>query len=195
MAGVGARIADEGGITVVGVPVSTDIFAIEIGIGIVRDGGAGQLAWMLLRMPEKQATNLIATGSMVQRTAYVERVIDPRLSLPVCRRADNVAMWMLENLLKLPGTAEESSFFEEGCTVEGFKLLPHQRVQASLSTQAGRFGMSSAEARRMSTSVGSLVATLPAVLADLSGSLGEKVRKNLPESELVASFWEGVRGL
>ena len=57
------------------------------------------------------------------------------------------------------------------------------------------FGISSAEARRMSASVGSLVATLPAVLADLSGSLGENVRRNLPGSELVTSIWEGVRGL
>ena len=39
------------------------------------------------------------------------------------------------------------------------------------------FRMSSAEARRMSASVGSLVATLPAILVDLSGSLGEKVRR------------------
>ena len=74
-------------------------------------------------------------------------------------------------------------------------LLPHQCAQASLSTGAGEFGMSSAEARRMSTSVGSLVATLPAVLADLSGSLGEKVWRNLPGSELVTSTWEGVRDL
>ena len=55
--------------------------------------------------------------------------------------------------------------------------------------------MSSAEARRMSASVGSLVATLPAVLADLSGSLGEKIRRSLPGPELVTSIWEGVRGL
>ena len=55
--------------------------------------------------------------------------------------------------------------------------------------------MSLAEARRTSASVGSLVATLPAVFADLSGSLGEKVWRNLPGSELVASIWEGVRDL
>ena len=35
-------------------------------------------------------------------------------------------MWMLENLLELPGTAEESSFFEEECTAERLTLLPHQ---------------------------------------------------------------------
>ena len=54
---------------------------------------------------------------------------------------------------------------------------------------------SSAEAKMMSTSVGSLVATLPAVLADLSGSLGEKIRRSLPGPKLVTSIWEGVRGL
>ena len=91
---------------------------------------------------------------------------------------------MLENLLELPGTVEESSFFEEGCMAKRLTLLPHQRAQASLITGAEGFGMSSAEARRMSASVGSLVATLPAVLADFSGSLGEKVRRNLPGSAL-----------
>ena len=40
MAGVGVRIADEGGIKVVGVPVGSDEFAIESTIGIVRDWGA-----------------------------------------------------------------------------------------------------------------------------------------------------------
>ena len=65
LAGVGVRIADEGG-KVVGVPVGSDEFAIESAIGIVRDGGAEQLARMLPRMPGKQAANLIATSSMVQ---------------------------------------------------------------------------------------------------------------------------------
>ena len=93
-------------------------------------------------MPGKQAANLIATGSMVKQTAYVERVMDPKLSLPACRRADNGAVWMLENLLELPGTAEESSFFEEGCMAKRPTLLPHQLAHTSLSTGAGGFGMS-----------------------------------------------------
>ena len=46
-------------------------------------------------------------------------------------------------------------------------------MQASLSTGAGGFGLSSAEARRMSASVGSLVATVPEVFADLSGAMGQ----------------------
>ena len=131
------RIADEGGMKVVGVPVGSDEFAIGSAIGIVRDGRGEQLAWMLPRMPDKQAANPIATGSMVQRTAYVERVMDPNLSQPACRRAENGAIWMLDIHLELPGTAEESSFFEEGCVAERLTLLPHQRAQSSLSRGDG----------------------------------------------------------
>ena len=96
LAGVGVHIVDEGGI--VGVPVGTEEFAIESAIAIVRDEGAEQLAWMLPRMPDKQGASLIATGFMVQRTAYVERVMGPKLTLPACPRADSGALWMLENL-------------------------------------------------------------------------------------------------
>ena len=120
--------------------------------------------------------------------------MDPKLSLPACERADNGAMWMAGNLLELPGTAEESSFVEEGCMVERLTLLSHQRAQASLSTGAWGFRMSSVESKSMSAWVGSLVTTPPAVLVDLAGSLGEKVRRNLPGSELT-SIWEGVQGL
>ena len=52
-------------------------------------------------------------------------------------------------------------------------LLPHQRTQASLSTGSGGFELLSAEARRTSALVGSMVATLPEVLADLLGIIGE----------------------
>ena len=155
---------------------------------IVENGGAEQLARMLPRMPDKQSANLIATGSMVQRTAYIERVMDPEFSLPTCQKADKSAMWILENMLDLPGTAEESSFFEGGCPTSQLTLLPHQQAQSSLSTGAGGFGLSSAEARRMSASVGSMVATVPEVLADLSGTIGEKVRRGLPDSDLVRLF-------
>ena len=96
-------------------------------------------------------------------------------------------MWVLKNLLELPGMAEESSLLDMGCMAEWLTLLPHQRAQVSLSLGSGGFGISSAEARRMSASVGSLVETLPAALADFSGIFWEKVRRNLPESELVTS--------
>ena len=96
-------------------------------------------------MPDKQAAKLISTGSMVHRTAYVERVMDPKLSLPACRRADINAMWMLENLLELPGTAEESSFFEEGCMAKRPTLLP-----PNLRTLACQRGPGGSECRGQS---------------------------------------------
>ena len=58
-------------------------------------------------MPDKQSANLIATSSMVKQTSYIERVMDPDLSLPACQWAGTSAMWMLERLFDLPGTADE----------------------------------------------------------------------------------------
>ena len=92
---------------------------------------------------------------------------------------------MLENSLDLLGTAEESSFSEDGCPASQLMLLPHQRGQASLTTGTEGFGLSSAEARRMSVSVGSMVAKVPGVLANLSGIIGEKVQRGRPDSDLV----------
>ena len=88
-------------------------------------------------MPDKQPANLIATSLIVQRTSYIERVVDPELSQPACQRADTSATWMLERLLELPRTADESSFFEDGCPANRLKLQPHQKAQASLSAGAG----------------------------------------------------------
>eukprot|EP00904_Undaria_pinnatifida_P006577 jgi/Undpi1/3049/HiC_scaffold_15.g06425.m1 len=68
-------------------------------------------------------------------------------------------------------------------------------AQASLSTGAGGCGLSSAEARRVSASVGSLVATVPEVLADLSGAIEDKVRRELPAPDLVRRIWRSVRDL
>ena len=146
-------------------------------------------------MPDKQSANLIATSSMVQRTSYIDRVMDPELSLTVCQRADTSAMRMLERFLELPGTADKSLYFEDGCPANRFTLQPHQKAQASLSTGAGGFGLPSAESRRTLASLGSLMATVSEVLTDLSGPLGEKVRRELPNSDLVRRIWNSVRDL
>ena len=116
LGGIGVRIAEGGAAKVVGVPIGNDAFAVYSALEIVRDGGAEQLARILPRSaPDEQSANLIATSSMVQQTSYVQRVMDPEQSLPACQRADTSAMRTLERLLELPGTADESSFFEDGC--------------------------------------------------------------------------------
>ena len=143
---------------------------------------------MVPRMPDKQSANLIATGSMVQRTSYLERAMDPELSLAACQTADGNTLWILGKLLDLPGAAEKSSFFVDGCPTNMLTLQPYQQAQASLSTGAGGLGLSSSEARRMSSSAESLVATVPEVLADLSGAIGDKIRRELPDCDLVRRF-------
>ena len=47
----------------------------------------------------------------------------------------------------------------------------------------------------MSASVGSLVATVPEMLADLSGAIWDKVRRELPDSDLVRRIWDNIRDL
>ena len=47
----------------------------------------------------------------------------------------------------------------------------------------------------MSAPVGSLVATVSEALDDLSGSIGNKVRRALPGSDLVRRIWKSVRDL
>ena len=136
---------------------------------MVENGGAEQFARIQPHIPDKQSANLIATGSMVQRIHYIDQVMDPESSRPACQRVDNSATWMLENLLDLSGTAEESSFFMDGCQTSQL-ILPHQRAQVSISTGAGGFGVSSAESRRLSAFVKSMVAKVPEVLADLAGN-------------------------
>ena len=69
---------------------------------------------MLPRMADKQSANLIATDSMVHRTSYLERLMDPELSLAACRKAGGNALWILEKLLDLPRAAENRRFSRTG---------------------------------------------------------------------------------
>ena len=55
----------------VGVPIGTDAYAMDSVMDIVENGGAEQLSRMLPHMPDKQSANLMATGSMVERTTYI----------------------------------------------------------------------------------------------------------------------------
>ena len=53
---VDVRIAERGGVKVVGVPIGTDAYAMESAMEIVKNGGAEQLARMLPHMPDSQPT-------------------------------------------------------------------------------------------------------------------------------------------
>ena len=112
---VDVRIAGEGGATVVGVPIGTDECVLDRAIEVVTDGGADggadRLARCLGSMPDKQAAALIAVESLGQRTSYLERDLDTRLSLEACRRADNGVQWAYENILELPPERRRHSRF------------------------------------------------------------------------------------
>ena len=116
---VDVRIADEGGVTVVGVPIGTEEYVRERAMEVLRHGDADRLARCLANMPDKQAVALITVDSLGQRTSYLERALYPGLSLEACQRADNGAQWAYEKILELPGAAEAKPFSRRGARIVG----------------------------------------------------------------------------
>ena len=90
---VDVRVADEAGVTVVGVPIGTDEYVLERAREIVEKGDTDHLARCLTNMPDKLAAALIVIESLGQRTGYLKRALDTKLSLEACKRADNGAQW------------------------------------------------------------------------------------------------------
>ena len=126
-------------------------------------------------MTRKQAVALFDIESLWQRTSYVERALDDGLSLEACRRAETGAQWAYVHILEIPRAAEAQSFPQGGCPGNELTLNPHKQAQTRLFADAEGLGLQSMVARRMSTSIGSRVGTLPEVQADLTGPLGDRV--------------------
>ena len=101
--------------------------------------------------------------------------------------------WYIRENLRVPDAAEAQSFFEEECPDDRLTLQPHQQAQARLSTGAGGLGLPSAKARRTSASIGSKVGILPEVLADLTGPLGYRTRRGLPEWNITTQLGGSLR--
>ena len=78
---VDLRVAYEGGVTVVSVPIGDDEYALERAREIIEEGGTDYLARCLANMPDQQAVALIVTESLGQKTGYLERALDTELSL------------------------------------------------------------------------------------------------------------------
>lgn len=53
LANVYVRFAEDGGATVVGIPISTKEYVVKRAVGAVRDGGADGLVRGLARMPDQ----------------------------------------------------------------------------------------------------------------------------------------------
>lgn len=116
----GLPIAGEG-ITVVGVPVGKDDFVKNFAADVITKGGAGKLARMLARMPNKQVAHLITSMSLVQRLAYIERGIDHKLVSGACERLDNLVMCVLEAGMGLRNADDEDQLFEDDHQPDRFK--------------------------------------------------------------------------
>lgn len=159
----------------------------------MKDGGADPLAHCSANMLDRKAVALIAIKSLDLRTYCLERILDTGLPLEARRMADNRAKWACENILELSGAAGTQSVFEEGCPDNRRTFQPHQQAQARLSTGTGWLRLLLAETRRTSASIGSGVGILPGILADLTGPLGDRVKKGLPESSLIAQLEGNLR--
>ena len=77
---------------------------------VVRGGGADHLARCLANIPDKQAAALITVESLGLRTSYLERALDPRLSLEACKKGDNGAQWAYKKPSKFRERRRHNSF-------------------------------------------------------------------------------------
>lgn len=138
-----------------------------------------------------QVPNLIATNSMMHRTSYIDREIDPGLSLLAGQKEDTNAMWMLERRREFPGTADESSLLKNGSPTSRSTLRSHQKAQSGMSTGAEGFIplLLLIEARGAPASVRVFVTTVPQAFTDLFSTVGEKARRKLLHSDLVHHIW------
>ena len=118
--GIGVRIAERGGVKVVGVPVGTDEYARESAMEIVRNeatrADVAAHARQAISQPDHHRLY------MVQRISYLERVMDHNCTLDACQTGDGNALWMLEKMLDLPGAAVESPFSADGCPANQLTL-------------------------------------------------------------------------
>ena len=98
----------------VGVPIGTDEYVLERAMGVMKDGGADRLAPCLANMPGMQAAAPITINSLGQRTSYLEKAPDTRLSLEACRRADNGAQRAYQNPSRYQEQRRHSHFSRRG---------------------------------------------------------------------------------
>ena len=98
----------------VGVPIGTDEYVLERAMGVMKDGGADRLAPCLANMPGMQAAAPITINSLGQRTSYLEKAPDTRLSLEACRRADNGAQRAYQNPSRDQEQRRHSHFSRRG---------------------------------------------------------------------------------
>ena len=165
---VDVRIADEGGVTVVGAPIGTDEYVLERVMGVVSDRGTGRLARCLGNVPDKQAAALIAIESFGQRTSYLERTPTRDCLSKLAGGQTTGPGGRTREASSHRARRRHSRFFQDGCPDNRLTLLLHK--QSPSTTFYGREKIRAAVDGReanVCASIGSKVGILPEVLADL----------------------------
>jgi hypothetical protein len=196
LAEIGLTLAESGGIVSVGVPIGTEEHAHEYASRSLERLGCVKLAKHLRGMLDySQAAMLLVTQSLSRRLAYLSRNIDPVVMAHTATRYDALNSWTLEHIMGLPDASTEAAFLPHMSTDE-LVLEPHQRIQTCMSLSGGGLNMASATHTAQAAYVGSLIATLPALLADLVGDAhAADFRALIPHTATVKALWSAVKAL
>jgi hypothetical protein len=195
LAELGLTLAEQG-IVSVGVPIGTRAFCEEYAASTLQRLNCVSLAKHLSNMVDySQAAMLLLTQSQSRRLAYLSRNLDPVVLAATAMRYDALNLWTLEHVMGLPDSRSEAEFLPD-MNADELVLEQHQQLQACMSLASGGLGMASAEHTKEAAYVGSLVATLPALLADLVGDAhGAAFRERIPHAATIRALWLALRAL
>ncbi|CAM9123191.1 unnamed protein product, partial [Choristocarpus tenellus] len=178
-----------------GAPVGTDDFIRAHMAEVIESSGTRALATHLSEMEDKQVAWLLNSWSLSSRLGYLVRVTPPHLARSTMEQADNTSLWTLERIMEIADATEGTDFFEGGCNSRSLRLETHQQVQAQMPTSAGGLGLSSMKHRQHAAFVGSLVATLPTLLARQQGPHGESFSQAVRTSPTIKALGVSIHTL
>lgn len=175
---MGLTLAAEGGITSVGVPIGSDEFVRKFAQESIARLECVKLARHLAQMTEHtQSALLLTTQSLCRRLGYLTRTIEPRLLRHTAEAYDNLCVWTMEQLMRLPDSSSADAFFAEEdagsqqyLSSRHLATSPIQRRQIQMSLSSGGLHLTSAAHSKEAAYVGSMLITIPAMLADLVGA-------------------------
>ena len=177
-----------------GVPIGTDECVLERALEVMSDGGVDRLACCLANMTDKQAAALIAIESLGQ----LPREGSGHGALPrsMQKGRQRGAVGVRKNHRATRSSGGTAVIFPGGVPGKSADFKPSPASPCTPFHGSGKVkAVPSTEARRMSASIGSRVGTLPEVIADFTGPLGGRVRRGLPESNIIAQLGGSLRDI
>lgn len=125
----------------------------------------------------------------------LERVLETSLSLENMqegrRRAALIGNMKQKKTKSYWGRRRRNRLSGRGeCSGDQLTLLPCQQAQTRLSTGARGLGLTSTKAWRAPAAIESKAGIVQEVQADLTGSLGDRMRRGSPESSIIPTTSE-----